>query len=141
MAWMPLLGQSDAAANVTNTALVEAAKFGPTMFILVFVFLGLFAFGAAHFYFVHIPNVNASRKNQELLTTAIAAITPVVADTKDIIDRVGGDVTEIKERIHMIVRAMRAKVQVLKTLAKEAGINISEEIGEMVGILRDEDND
>lgn len=120
--------------------MTEAAKSGPGMMLFVLLLLFFMAMGALHYYKVHIPYMKNQLKQQELLTAAITAITPVLTETKDLSEHTKADVMHIKLQVKLLIKAYRVKIKALRKMAQEVGLDISEELGEMSGILHDEED-
>lgn len=133
-----LLGQAEAAATAAAAAMEAATKYGESTYLLIFFSLVAVVLVVLHFYFVSWPNARANRKNQELLTAAITALTPVVAETKQLVENTHTTAEDVRGYVHRIVSNMRIQVEVLKKIARVAKVDINEELGKMAGVLMED---
>lgn len=132
------LAQIESAGEVAKAAIEGATKYNSEVFLFVFVALLGAAIWAFNFWAVRIPDARAARKNHELLTQAISALTPLASETKELAENASNNTVELKEMMHKIIRNMRIKIEILKKISKVAKIDISDELSQMSGILMED---
>mgnify|MGYP000555954056 CR=1 FL=1 len=103
--------------------------------IAVFVLGALFILGMVHYWFVAIPERKAHRENGEKLTTAVAALCPVMAKNSEVTEQTGRHVRSI----HKMMQAGISAIE--KINAGGTDVSLQYEIGLMKGALGELEQD
>ena len=103
--------------------------------VAVFVLGMMFVFGLIHFYFIAIPERKSSRETSEKLTTAVAALCPVLAKNTVETEQTGRHVRSI----HKMMQAGISAIEKINSNGTE--VSLAYEIGLMKGALGELEQD
>lgn len=120
--------------DIANNAIDGAKQYDGNIYLTTVIVVGIFILLFLYVWYIHIPNMTASRESNKKLVEAMATLVYVAGDTHKTVESSHTNISVLDFRTERLMSCKRLECKILDKLSQASDIDISSELAEIKGL-------